>query len=32
VEAVQAYTSAHKINPWFICNADRSTDYFWVKR
>lgn len=31
VEAVQAYTSAHKINPWFICNADRSTDYFWVK-
>lgn len=31
VEAVQAYTSAHKISPWFICNAHRSVDYFWVK-
>lgn len=28
---VQAYTNAHRIGLWFICNAHRSTDYFWVK-
>jgi methyltransferase family protein/glycosyl transferase family 2 len=31
VEAVQAYTNAHKIPIWWICNAHRSTDFFWVK-
>lgn len=31
VEAVQAYTSAHSINPWFICNAHKSVDFFWVE-
>jgi hypothetical protein len=31
VEAVQAFTSANEINPWFICDADRSVDAFFVK-
>lgn len=31
VEAVQAYTNAHRIPIWFLCNAHRSIDYFWVK-
>jgi hypothetical protein len=31
VEAVQAFTSANEINPWFICGADRSVDAFFVK-
>jgi glycosyltransferase involved in cell wall biosynthesis len=31
IEAVQAYTKAHRITTWFICNAHRSVDYFWVK-
>lgn len=31
VEAVQAYTSAHEIRPWFLCQGHRSVDAFWVK-
>jgi glycosyltransferase involved in cell wall biosynthesis len=31
VEAVQAFTSANEISPWFICDADRSVDAFFVK-
>jgi hypothetical protein len=31
VEAVQAFTSANEINPWFICDADRSVDAFFVR-
>ncbi len=31
VQAIQAYTTAMGINPWFICNAHKSVDYFWVK-
>lgn len=31
VEAVQAFTSANEVNPWFICDADRSVDAFFVK-
>lgn len=32
VEAVTAYTQAHKISPWFIFNAHRSIDFCWVKQ
>jgi cephalosporin hydroxylase len=31
VEAVQAYTKAHRIPIWFTCDAPRSVDFFWVK-
>jgi hypothetical protein len=31
IEAVQAYANAHQVPIWFICNAHRSTDFFWVK-
>lgn len=31
VEAVQAYTNAHKIAIWFTCDAHKSVDFFWVK-
>lgn len=31
VEAVYAYTKAHGINPWFMINAHKSIDFFWVK-
>jgi hypothetical protein len=32
VEAVMAYTSAHKINPWFTFMGHKSIDYCWVKQ
>ncbi len=32
VEAVQAYTSAHDISPWFIFNGHKSVEAAWVKR
>lgn len=31
VEAVQAYTSAHQINPWFICQGHKSVEAWWVR-
>lgn len=30
VEAVQAYTSAHEITPWFIFNGHKSVEACWV--
>lgn len=32
VEAVMAYTQAHKINPWFIFQGHKSIDFMWVKQ
>ncbi len=32
VEAVQAYTTAHKITPWFIFQGHKSIDFMWVKQ
>lgn len=31
VEAVLAYTTAHKINPWFIFEGHKSVDFMFVK-
>lgn len=31
VEAVQAYTNAHKITLWFAIDAPNSVDVFWIK-
>jgi hypothetical protein len=31
VEAVNAYTDAHRIAPWFLIDAPRSIDFFWIK-
>lgn len=31
VEAVNAYTQAHQVGLWFLCDAPRSVDFFWVK-
>lgn len=31
VQAVQAYTDAHKIGLWFLVDAPQSVDFFWVK-
>lgn len=31
IDAVNAYTAHHKINPWFLIQAPRSVDFFWVK-
>lgn len=31
VEAVQAYTNAHRIPIWFIFQGHKSTDFMWVK-
>lgn len=31
VEAVNAYTLGHRITPWFLIDAPRSVDFFWVK-
>lgn len=30
VEAVQAYTRAHAVSPWFITAADRTPSWLWV--
>jgi hypothetical protein len=30
VEAVQAYVKAHEIDLWFLIQAPRSVDFFWV--
>lgn len=30
IEAVQAYTEAHAIAPWFVLNADRTPSFLWV--
>jgi len=32
VEAVMAYTQAHKINPWFTFMGHKSIDFCWVKQ
>lgn len=31
IQAVQAYTQAHEIHPWYLIQAPRSVDYFWCK-
>ena len=31
IEAVNAYTAAHKISPWFVTRGDRCPSWFWVK-
>jgi hypothetical protein len=30
VEAVQSFTSAHQISPWFTCTGHKSVEAFWV--
>jgi hypothetical protein len=30
-QAVDEYTTAHTINPWFVLAGDKSPSYFWVK-
>lgn len=32
IEAVYAYTKAMGISPWFLIDAHKSVDYFWVKQ
>ena len=32
VEAVMAYTQAHKISPWFTFQGHKSIDFMWVKQ
>lgn len=32
IEAVDAYTLAHKIDPWFLMTKDFGKGWFWVKR
>lgn len=31
IEAVQAYTNAHRIPIWYLFQGHKSVDYFWVK-
>lgn len=31
IEAVQAYTAAYHIQPWFVLQGDRSASWLWVK-
>ena len=31
IEAVNAYTTAHKISPWFVVKGDKCPSWFWVK-
>lgn len=31
IEATNAYTTAHKIRPWFITTRDKCPSWFWVK-
>jgi predicted O-methyltransferase YrrM len=31
VQAVNAYTDAYKVKPWFVCRKDRAPSFFWVK-
>lgn len=31
IEAVNAYTAAYAINPWFVLQGDRSASWLWVK-
>lgn len=31
IEAVNAYTAAHKVKPWFLCSRDKCPSWFWVK-
>lgn len=31
IQAVNAYTDAYKIKPWFIIRGDRCPSWFWVK-
>ena len=30
IEAVQAYTTAHKISPWFVTKGDKCPSWLWV--
>lgn len=30
IEAVQAYTTLHKIDPWFVLAGDRTPSFLWV--
>ena len=30
IEAVNAYTAAHKIHPWFVARGDKCPTWFWV--
>lgn len=30
IEAVNAYTVAHKISPWFVTRGDKCPSYFWI--
>lgn len=30
IEAVNAYTTAHKISPWFVTRGDKCPTWFWV--
>jgi hypothetical protein len=32
VDAVNAYTKAHEIDPWFVLAGDRTPSFLWVKR
>ena len=31
IEAVNAYTAAHKISPWFVTRGDKCPSWLWVK-
>lgn len=31
IDATNAYTKAHNINPWFVLDGERSASWFWVK-
>ena len=31
IEAVNAYTAAHKISPWFVTRGDKCPTWFWIK-
>lgn len=31
IEAVNGYTSAHKISPWYVVKGDKCPSWFWVK-
>jgi hypothetical protein len=32
VQAVNAYTDAYQIKPWFVCRKDRAASFFWIKQ
>lgn len=31
-DVVSAWAYSHGINPWFVCNGDKSPTWFWVKQ